>query len=237
MAVSAENENQRFISTLLFSFSSGLFFFGPSPGEATGPRIHLHLFSGCAILYGVSAEVPVTQLLRESRRGDQEATNRLIPVVYGHLHALASQYMRNERQDHTLSATALLNEAYLKLAGTDIEWQDRSHFFVIASRVMRQILVDHAKAHNRLKRGAGGRKVALEEVDIAAAGSSAGMVELDEALTRLARQDERKARLMELLYFGGLTYQEAAQALDISEVTVHRDVKIAKAWLRKALAG
>ena len=201
-----------------------------------GREISPSSFCGLCYFVRVSPEVPVTQLLRESRRGDQDATNRLIPVVYDHLHALASRYMRSERPDHTLSATALLNEAYLKLAGTDVEWQDRSHFFVIASRVMRQILVDHAKAHNRQKRGAGGRKVALEEIDLAATPSPAGIVELDEALTRFARQDERKARLMELLYFGGLTYEEAAQALEISEVTVHRDVKIAKAWLRKALA-
>jgi RNA polymerase sigma factor (TIGR02999 family) len=182
----------------------------------------------------VTPESPVTQLLRKSRQGDQEATNRLIPVVYNHLHALASRYMRRERPDHTLSATALLNEAYLKLAGSDIEWQDRSHFFVIASRIMRQVLVDHAKARNRMKRGAGGHKVALDEIDLP--GPPAGnILELDEALTRFARQDERKARLIELLYFGGLTYQEAALALGVSEVTVHRDVKIAKAWLRKAL--
>ena len=178
----------------------------------------------------------MTQLLRESRQGDQEATNRLIPVVYDHLHALASRYMRSERPDHTLSATALLHEAYLKLAGSDVEWQDRSHFFVVASRVMRQILVDHAKTRNRVKRGAGGKRVTLDEIELAAP-SGGGILELDEALTRFARQDERKARLMELLYFGGLTYEEAALALGISEVTVHRDVKIAKAWLRKALEG
>jgi RNA polymerase sigma-70 factor (ECF subfamily) len=182
----------------------------------------------------MTPDSPVTELLRASRQGDQEAANRLIPVVYQHLHALASRYMRRERQDHTLTPTALLNEAYLKLAGTHTEWQDRSHFFVIASHIMRQILVDHAKTRNRLKRGAGGQRVGLDEIDLPAP-ASGSILELDEALTRFARQDERKAKLIELLYFGGLTYEEAAEALQISEVTVHRDVKIAKAWLRKAL--
>ena len=181
----------------------------------------------------MAPEAPVTQLLRESRQGDPEATNRLIPLVYAHLHALASRYMRGERPDHTLSPTALLNEAYLKLAGTDVEWQDRSHFLVIASRIMRQILVDHARTRQRLKRD-GGQKVALDEIDLAAA-PAVSVLELDEALTRLAQQDERKAKLIELLYFGGLSYEEAARALDISEATVHRDVKLAKVWLRKAL--
>jgi len=181
----------------------------------------------------VAPEAPVTLLLRQSREGDREATNRLIPLVYGHLHALAGRYMRDERPDHTLSATALLNEAYLKLAGSDVEWQDRSHFFVIASRVMRQILVDHARTRRRLKRP-GGQKVSLDEIELPAA-PAVNVLELDEALTRFAQQDERKAKLIELLYFGGLSYEEAARALDISEATVHRDVKLAKTWLRKAL--
>jgi RNA polymerase sigma-70 factor (ECF subfamily) len=139
----------------------------------------------------------VTELLRASRQGDREATDRLIPLVYQHLHALASRYMRRERQDHTLTPTALLNEAYLKLAGTHTEWQDRSHFFVIASHIMRQILVDHAKTRNRLKRGAGGHKVGLDEIDLPApAGGS--ILELDEALTRFARQDERNRAITHL---------------------------------------
>lgn len=180
-------------------------------------------------------DVPVTQLLRESRGGSKEATDRLIPIVYQHLHALASGHMRGERIGHTLSSTALLNETYLRLAGAEIEWEDRAHFFAIASRTMRRVLVDHAKTRKRLKRGAGGQRVDLEEIASRVAGD-APILELDEALTRLARQDERKATLMELLYFGGLTYEAAAQALDVSEVTVHRDVKLAKAWLRKALS-
>jgi RNA polymerase sigma factor (TIGR02999 family) len=177
----------------------------------------------------------VTQLLRESRAGSAEATNLLLPIVYEHLRSLAGYYMRGERSNHTLTPTALLNEAYLKLVGADVEWQDRSHFLFIASRTMRQILVDHAKARQRVKRGAGGQRVELDEIDIADARHDPTIIEVDEALTRFAMQDERKAKLIELLYFAGLTYEEAAEALNISTVTVHRDVKFAKAWLREAM--
>lgn len=178
----------------------------------------------------------VTQLLRDSREGNADATARLIPIVYEHLHALARHYMRAERPDHTLTPTALLNEAYVKLAGAETEWHDRTHFLFLASRSMRQILVDHAKTRNRAKRGAGARHVELEEIDICDPNQDAVMIELDEALTRLTQQDERKARVVELLYFGGLNYDEVAQALEISTVTVHRDLKMAKAWLRNALS-
>lgn len=177
----------------------------------------------------------VTKLLRDSRNGDRQASNRLVPLVYDHLHAIASQYMRRERLDHTLTPTALLNEAYLKLAGADISWQDRAHFFVIASQIMRRILVDHAKTRTRQKRGAGAQKVALDDVNLPDPRPDLTILELDDALTRFARQDERKARLIELLYFGGLTYEEAAEALGVSKVTVHRDLKLAKAWLRDCL--
>lgn len=178
---------------------------------------------------------PITQLLRESRAGSAEATNLLVPIVYEHLRAFAGHYMRAERSNHTLTPTALLNEAYLKLVGADVEWQDRSHFLCVASRTMRQILVDHAKARQRVKRGAGAQQVEFDEIDLADPRHDPSIIEIDEALTRFARQDERKAKLIELLYFGGLTYEEAAQALSISMVTVHRDVKFAKAWLREAM--
>jgi len=180
-------------------------------------------------------DFPVTLLLRQSREGSRAATDRLIPIVYQHLHSLAIRYMQAERRDHTLSPTALLNEAYLKLVGAEIEWQDRAHFFVVASRTMRRVLVDHAKTRNRSKRGAGAQKVALDDIDLASPQSDNLILNLDEALTRFARQDERKARLIELLYFGGLTFEEAAQALDISTATAHREVKMAKAWLRNAV--
>jgi RNA polymerase sigma factor (TIGR02999 family) len=178
---------------------------------------------------------PVTQLVRESSAGSVEATNLLIPIVYEHLRRLAGHYMRSERSDHTLTPTALLNEAYLKLIGADVEWEDRAHFLCVASRTMRQVLVDHAKARQRVKRGAGAHAVELEAIDLADPRHDPAIIEVDEALTRFARQDERKAKLIELLYFGGLTYEEAAQALNISTVTVHRDVKFAKAWLREAM--
>jgi RNA polymerase sigma factor (TIGR02999 family) len=128
-----------------------------------------------------------------------------------------------------------LNEAYLKLVGADLQWEDRPHFLCIASRTMRQVLVDHAKGRQRVKRGAGALRVDLDEIDLADARHDPTIIEVDEALMRLAKQDERRAKLIELLYFGGLTYKEAAQALNISTVTVHRDVKFAKAWLREAM--
>jgi RNA polymerase sigma factor (TIGR02999 family) len=182
------------------------------------------------------SDAPVTQLLRESRAGSAEATNLLIPIVYERLRALAGHYMRGERSNHTLTPTALLNEAYLKLVGAEVEWEDRSHFFCIASRTMRQVLVDHAKARGREKRGGGAQRVELDEIDFADARHDPTLLDVDEALTRFARQDERKAKLIELLYFGGLTYEEAARTLNISTVTVHRDVKFAKAWLREAMS-
>jgi RNA polymerase sigma-70 factor, ECF subfamily len=183
----------------------------------------------------MGTDLPVTQLLRKSRAGSAEATDLLIPIVYEHLHALAAHYMRGERPSHTLTPTALLNEAYLKLVGADVEWEDRSHFFGIASLTMRRILVDHAKSRNRVKRGSGAQRVDLDDIDLADSRHDLTVIEIDEALTRFSAQDERKAKLIELLYFGGLTYQEAAEALNISEVTVHRDVKFAKAWLRQVI--
>jgi RNA polymerase sigma-70 factor, ECF subfamily len=177
----------------------------------------------------------MTQLLRRSRQGDQDATDHLLSAVYDHLHALAARYMSRERPGHTLSPTALVHEAYLKLAATGDEWEDRSHFFAIASRSMRQILVDHARSRNRIKRGSGGQRVTLDRIDLPDPNSTATILDLDEALTSFALQDERKAKLMEMLYFGGLTYEEAAEALSISTVTVHRYVKVSKAWLRSFL--
>jgi len=175
----------------------------------------------------------VTAMLKAWRRGDAQALERLLPVVHAELHRLAEGCMRGERPDHTLQATALVNEAYLRLVGADVAWQDRAHFFAVAATTMRRILVDYARARGRKKR-AGGR-VSLEESVIVAPDRSADMVAIDDALTALAANDARAAKAVELHYFGGLTYQEIAEALQVSPATVDRDLRFAKSWLYREL--
>ncbi len=177
----------------------------------------------------------VTRLLREWNSGNKAALDELMPVVYDQLHRLAAKCLRSERTDHTLRATALVNEAYLRLVNADVEWQDRVHFFAIAARMLRRILVDHAKANQREKRGGGAEKVQLDEAVMIGPQSGAGIVELDLALQRLAEHDKRKSEIVELLCFGGLTYDEAAAALNISPATVHRELKMARAFLHREL--
>jgi RNA polymerase sigma factor (TIGR02999 family) len=173
----------------------------------------------------------VTGLLASWRAGNKDARTELIPVVYDELHRLAERNLRRERTDHTLQATALVNEAYLRLVGAEIPWEDRAHFFAVASRVMRQILVDYARAKGRKKRGADFARVTLDESLAASPQRASDLVALDEALELLAKQDERKARVVELHYFGGLGYEEVARVLDVSVATVNRDLRMAKAWL------
>ena len=178
----------------------------------------------------------VTRLLQQWSRGNKEALDDLMPLVYQQLRRLASRCLRDERPDHTLRATALVNEAYLRLVDADVDWQNRIHFFAIAARLLRRILVDHAKAHNSQKRGRAFDKIPLDEAVIVGPAASAELVELDDALKRLASHDERKSEVVELLFFGGLTYDETAAALNISPATVHRELVMAKAWLRRELA-
>ena len=178
----------------------------------------------------------VTQLLQEWGNGDREALDQLMPVVYDQLRKLASHCLRGERSDHTLRTTDLVHEAYLRLVDADVDWQDRVHFYAVSARLLRRILVDHAKSHNRQKRGGGAEKIPLDEAIMVGPGTGGGIVELDEALSRLATHDQRKSELIELLFFGGLTYDEAAAALKISPATVHRELKMAKAWLYNELA-
>ena len=178
----------------------------------------------------------VTQLLRQWSGGDKQALDQLVPFVYDQLRKLASNCLRAERPDHTLRATALVHEAYVRLVDAEVAWQDRVHFFAVSARLLRRILVDHAKSRNREKRGGEFEKVPLDEAVLIGPESSAGVVELDEALQRLAAQDQRKADLIELLFFGGLTYEETAAALHISPATVHRELKLAKAWLYRELS-
>ena len=174
-------------------------------------------------------------LLRDWRGGDASALQELMPLIYAELHKLAASYMRDERPGHTLRPTDLVGEAYLRLAdGNSPELESRVHFFGIAARVMRQILVDHARKHNAEKRGAGKRPVTLEE-DVVAVESPADLVALDDTLEALAKFDERKARAVELHYFGGLTHLEIAAVLGVHANTVNRDLQLALAWIRQQL--
>ncbi|MEW6212742.1 MAG: sigma-70 family RNA polymerase sigma factor [Acidobacteriota bacterium] len=174
----------------------------------------------------------VTRLLKDWSGGDSAALDQLIPIVYDELRAVAARYLRRERQDHTLQPTALVNEAYLRLIDQkQVQWQNRAHFLGVAAQMMRRILVDHAKSHNRAKRGGGARKVSLDEAVALSQERADDLVELDEALTALAAFDERKSRVVEMRYFGGLSVEETAEVLKVSEITVARDWKLAKAWL------
>jgi RNA polymerase sigma-70 factor, ECF subfamily len=177
----------------------------------------------------------VTRLLHEWGGGNKEALDQLMPVVYDQLHRLASKCLRSERPDHTLRATALVHEAYMRLVNADVEYQDRVHFFAVAARTLRRILVDHAKANDRDKRGGGAEKVEFDEAVMVGPQSGSGIIELDLALQRLAELDARKSEIVELLCFGGLTYDETAAALKISPATVHRELKMAKAFLHREL--
>jgi len=177
----------------------------------------------------------VTQLLRDWREGDGEALNRLTPMVYDKLRQLAGSYMRAERPDHTLQATAVVHEAYQQLIDMEIAWQDRAHFFAMAARMMRRILVDHARSRNRAKRGGDLVKVSLDEAMIVASAPNPDLLALDESLQRFAKQDSRKAQVVELHFFGGLTYDEIAEVLKISAATVDRELRLAKAWLYREM--
>jgi len=179
---------------------------------------------------------PITRLLQQSRNGNQAAFDELIPIVYQQLHKLAARCFRSERPGHTLRTTALVHEAYLRLADADVAYNDRVHFYAVAARVMRRILVDHAKAQRREKRGGDVEKISLEQSADVGAQAPAQLLELDEVLERLAARDRRKSEIVELLFFGGLTYDEAAATLGISPATLHRELKMAKAWLYKELA-
>jgi RNA polymerase sigma factor (TIGR02999 family) len=174
----------------------------------------------------------VTQLLAHWSHGDDAALAELTPLVYQELRRLAHRHMGAERPDHTLQTTALVNEAYLRLADqTNPRWQDRAHFFAVAARAMRQILVNYAKSYRAQKRGGGAIKVELDEAAIVSPEQSRAIVELHEALERLGTLDSRKARVVELKYFAGLNHDEIAEVMKISTVTVRRDWVFAKAWL------
>jgi len=184
----------------------------------------------------VSSEV--TRLLANWSGGDQSALGELTPLVYRELYERARNYLRHERPDHTLQPTALIHEAYLRLVDQNTpEWSGRAHFFAVASRLMRQILVDHARRHGAGKRGSGAPKVSLDEALVPARSEGADLMALDQALGKLAEFDERKCRIVEMRYFGGCSVEETAQALGVAGITVMREMRLAEAWLRRTMRG
>ncbi|HEX8180935.1 MAG TPA: sigma-70 family RNA polymerase sigma factor [Pyrinomonadaceae bacterium] len=179
----------------------------------------------------------VTQILKDWSDGDDDAPVKLMPLVYDELRRLARDYLRRERADHTLQATALVHEAYVRMVGQQsVGWQNRAHFYGVAARLMRGILVDHARAHTALKRGGGAQKLTLDEAKIMPDGRAADLVALDDALKLLAQTYPRKSEVVELKFFGGLEAKEIAEVLGVAEKTVLRDWSFAKLWLCRELS-
>ncbi len=178
----------------------------------------------------MQAPLNFTQLLTEWRSGHPQALDRLTPLVYDELRRLARNHMRGERGSHTLQATAVVHEAFLRLIQANVALQDRAHFFALASRLMRRVLVDHAKSRSRIKRNAGVREFAAEELN-ALPVADFDVIALDDALESLLQMEPRLAQVIELHYFGGLTYDQIAAAVGASAATVHRDIRLARAWL------
>ena len=178
-----------------------------------------------------------TQLLIAWSNGDQAALDELTPLVYKELHRLAKSYMARERADHTLQTSALVNEAFIRLIDwKNVQWQNRAHFFAVSAQLMRRILVDFARSRNYAKREGGAHKVSLDETAIVSQRRSKDLVALDDALTALAALDERQSRVVELRFFGGLSLEEIAEALQVSVGTVRRDWSLARAWLHRELS-
>jgi RNA polymerase sigma factor (TIGR02999 family) len=179
----------------------------------------------------------ITQLLVAWSHGEETALEMLTPIIYGELRRLAQSYMRQERADHTLQSTAVVHEAFIRLIDQNVEWKSRAHFFAIAAKMMRRILVDHARARSTSKRGVGMARVDVEEQAIESQERSVDLLALDEALEHLARIDPQRSRIVELRYFGGLSNEESANVLGISPATVQRQWSGAKAWLYRELSG
>ena len=186
---------------------------------------------------GSDTPLQITQFLRAWRQGDQAALDSLIPLVDQELRRIAKHYLRREHPGHTLETTALVNEAYLRLIDIrQVDWQDRAHFFGICARLMRQILVDHARVHRASKRGGGQRFVSLDEALEVAVDRSSDLAAIDDALSALAKVDRRKEQVVELRFFGGLSVEETAEVLSVSPETVMRDWRLAKVWLMRELS-
>jgi RNA polymerase sigma-70 factor, ECF subfamily len=178
----------------------------------------------------------VTGLLLAWSRGEQAALEKLVPLVYSELRRIAQRYMNRERRGHTLQTTELVNEAYLRLIdASQVRWQDRAHFFAISAQLMRRILVDFARSRRYLKRGGGAHRTWFDEAKIQSPLPSPDLVALDEAMEALAVKDARKSRVVELRFFGGLSVEETAEVLKVSPDTVHRDWRLAKAWLAREM--
>lgn len=178
----------------------------------------------------------ITQLLRAWSRGEEEALDKLTPLVYAELHRTAHRYMARERPDHTLQTTALVNEVYLRLVDTrGVTWQDRAHFFGICARLMRRVLTDFARSKRYLKRGGRSPHIALDEALVVSPQPRADLVALDDALNELFKHDPRKSQVVELRFFGGLTVEETAEVLKVSMETVKRDWELAKVWLLREM--
>jgi len=176
-------------------------------------------------------------MLRAWGEGDQGALERLTPIVYDELRGLARGYMKRERRGHSLQTTALVNEAYMRLVDYKrMQWQDRAHFFAVSAQVMRRILVDYARRHN-VKRGAGLQHISLEEAAVVGGDDNTDLVALDHAMNALAQIDPRKAQVVEMRFFGGLSVEETAEVLKVSTITVKRDWRSARAWLYRELTG
>src|SRR5450759_677449 len=186
---------------------------------------------------GEPAEGDISTLLRAWSGGDQGALERLTPIVYDELRRLARRYMKHERPGHSLQTAALVNEAYLRLVDYErMQWQNRAHFFAVSAQLMRRILVEHARRHNQ-KRGGDVRHVLLDEAAVMTGKRPADLVALDDAMNALERFDPRKVRVVEMRFFGGLSLEETAAVLQVSAVTVRRDLRTAKAWLHRELTG
>jgi RNA polymerase sigma factor (TIGR02999 family) len=184
------------------------------------------------------SDAEITQLLQAWRGGSEQALDKLTPRVYRELHQAARRSMNRERDGHTLQATALINELYLRLSDLrPVDWQNRAHFFALCARQMRRILTDLARTHHSEKRGGGAFVVPLDEAPEVAATTHAEMIAVDDALKSLALVDERKAKVVELRFFGGLSVEETAEVLKVSPDTVARDWRLAKAWLRREMSG
>jgi RNA polymerase sigma-70 factor (ECF subfamily) len=182
-----------------------------------------------------TARDDVTRWLRAWSRGNEEALEKLMPLVYRELHRRARRFIVRERTGHTLQATALIHEAYLRLVGARTDWRDRGHFYALSSRLMRQILVDHARTRGRQKRGGAAAPISFDEAAVMAPVEPPDLVRLDDALRALAETDKRKSDVVELRFFGGLTAEETADVLRVSPQTVLRDWRLAKAWLQREM--
>lgn len=198
-------------------------------------RIHCNsILNNMRLSFRMSKPESITALLQQWRKGDAKVLDELSPLVYQELHRIANHYMRGERKTHTLQPTALINEAFIKLIGSDVHWHDRKHFYAVAAQQMRHILVDYARAKDRKKRGSDFTRVTYEEAKIPEK-SKLSILEIDDALHALNNVDPRKHEMVELYYFAGLKVEEIARCFDVSSKTVQRELRMAEAWLHKAL--